>query len=64
MQSTTFVLVFLMRAEAMSFQQALTYVRNKRSIICPNYGFQNELKRYEVVLKKTSTSKPHPEKQK
>ncbi len=41
-----------MRAEAMGFQQALTYVRNKRSIICPNYGFQNELKRYETALKK------------
>jgi hypothetical protein len=41
-----------MRKEGMSFKQALDYVRNKRSIICPNYGFQNELKRFELTLKK------------
>jgi hypothetical protein len=27
-------------------------VRAKRSIINPNYGFQNELKKYEIKLKK------------
>lgn len=37
----------------MTFKNAMEYVRNKRSIICPNYGFQNELKRYELTLKKT-----------
>jgi len=37
----------------MNFKHAMDYVRNKRSIICPNYGFQNELKRYELTLKKT-----------
>ena len=26
--------------------------RNRRNIICPNYGFQNELKRLEMQLKK------------
>lgn len=36
----------------MSFNQALNYVRGKRSIICPNYGFQSELKRFQIVLKK------------
>jgi hypothetical protein len=41
MQSTTFVLVYLMRQEGMSFKQAMDYVRSKRSVICPNYGFQN-----------------------
>jgi hypothetical protein len=51
-----------MRAENMSFQQALGYVRSKRAIICPNYGFQNELKRYETFLKKkTATSKNEKE---
>ena len=35
----------------MSFKQALEYVRNKRSVVCPNYGFQNELKRYQLTLK-------------
>ena len=51
-----------MRAENMSFQQALGYVSSKRSIVCPNYGFQNELKRYETVLKKKAvTSKNEKE---
>jgi hypothetical protein len=45
----------------MGFKQALDYVRAKRSIICPNYGFQNELKRYETQLKK---SKPEKEQEK
>jgi hypothetical protein len=35
-----------MRAEGMNFKQAMDYVRAKRSIICPNEGFQKELKRY------------------
>jgi hypothetical protein len=30
-----------MRNEGLSFKQALEYVRNRRPIICPNYGFQN-----------------------
>ncbi len=36
----------------MGFKQAMEYVRSKRPIICPNYGFQNELKHYEQALKK------------
>ena len=36
----------------MSFQHALGYVRSKRSVVCPNYGFQNELKKYELQLRK------------
>lgn len=36
----------------MSFKQALDYVRSKRPIVCPNDGFQKELKRYETMVKK------------
>lgn len=36
----------------MTFKQALDYVRSKRSIVCPNDGFQKELKRYETTIKK------------
>ena len=36
----------------MAFKQGLDYVRSKRSIVCPNEGFQRELKRYELTLKK------------
>jgi hypothetical protein len=40
-----------MRAEKMNFKQALDYVRAKRTIVCPNDGFQKELKRFEISLK-------------
>ncbi len=36
----------------MTFNHAMDYVRLKRSIICPNYGFQSELKRYDMALRK------------
>lgn len=42
-----------MRAEGMTFKQAIDFVRSKRSIIYPNDGFQKELKRYELTLKKS-----------
>ena len=41
-----------MRSLNMSFQHALGYVRSKRSVVNPNYGFQNELSKYELALKK------------
>lgn len=41
----------------MGFKQSLDYVRSKRNIVCPNYGFQNELKRLELNLKKPKAGK-------
>lgn len=41
----------------MGFKQSLDYVRSKRNIVCPNYGFQNELKRLELNLKKPKVGK-------
>ena len=38
----------------MSFQHGLGYVRSKRSVVNPNYGFQNELKKYELELRKNN----------
>jgi hypothetical protein len=43
----------------MGFKQSLDYVRSKRNIVCPNYGFQNELKRLELNLKKPKVGKDH-----
>ena len=43
-----------MKHDRMSFKQALEYVRSKRAVVCPNYGFQNELKKYETILKKSA----------
>ena len=41
-----------MKTEGYSFTQALELVRSRRSIINPNFGFQNELKKYDLKLKK------------
>ena len=46
-----------MRGENMGFKQSLDYVRSKRNVVCPNYGFQNELKRLELNLKKSKVGK-------
>ncbi len=36
----------------MGFEEAYSYVRKKRPVIFPNYGFQKQLVEYEKVLKK------------
>ena len=36
----------------MTFKQAFDFVRARRSIVCPNDGFQKELKRYEIAVKR------------
>lgn len=41
-----------MREKGFSFQQGLGYVRARRGIVNPNYGFQTELSRYDQQLKK------------
>jgi hypothetical protein len=33
-----------MRKEAWSFKKAIAVVRDKRAIICPNLGFERQLK--------------------
>eukprot|EP00330_Aristerostoma_sp_ATCC50986_P001337 CAMPEP_0114590568 /NCGR_PEP_ID=MMETSP0125-20121206/12797_1 /TAXON_ID=485358 ORGANISM="Aristerostoma sp., Strain ATCC 50986" /NCGR_SAMPLE_ID=MMETSP0125 /ASSEMBLY_ACC=CAM_ASM_000245 /LENGTH=98 /DNA_ID=CAMNT_0001788147 /DNA_START=414 /DNA_END=710 /DNA_ORIENTATION=- len=38
----------------MSFLEAFQLVRQKRPIICPNPGFQTQLKRFEVFLQKNN----------
>lgn len=40
-QSTTCVLVYLMREKGYGFKQAMQLVKGRRPIINPNYGFQN-----------------------
>lgn len=41
-----------------TFKKAIEFVREKRSIVCPNLGFEMQLKDYEkVACKKSSSSK-------
>ena len=44
----------MMRTKNIGFKQCLELIRSKRPIVNPNYGFQNELSKYEVALKKGS----------
>lgn len=41
-----------MRTKGLSFKQSLELTRAKRNIVNPNYGFQNELSKYELTLRK------------
>jgi len=41
----------------MSFKKALDYIRMKRTFVCPNDGFQRELKRYELTVEKMPPKK-------
>ncbi len=44
-----------MKEKGFSLQQGINYVRSRRPIINPNYGFQTELSRLEQNLKKGNT---------
>ena len=41
-----------MKEKGYSFKSGLQLVKSKRKVANPNYGFQDELTRYELFLKK------------
>lgn len=43
--------MYLMKKNTWSLKRALTFVREKRSIVCPNYGFIKQLERFERAEK-------------
>jgi protein-tyrosine phosphatase len=45
-RSTTLLIAYLIRYKGMKSDDALHYVRARRSIIDPNPGFWNQLKQY------------------
>lgn len=49
-RSSTIVIAYLMKKYRMTYDQAYTYVKNKRPIIMPNNGFINQLLHYEEDL--------------
>jgi len=49
-RSATIVIAYLMRYHKYSLLSALTLVRSRRSIVCPNNGFMRQLKEYEHQL--------------
>lgn len=47
-----------MKEKGFTLQQGTQYVRSRRPIINPNYGFQNELSKLEMQLKKGTVKGP------
>ncbi len=39
-----------MKEKIWKFEQAFEFVKNKRQIIYPNFGFQKQLRQYEVYI--------------
>ena len=46
-RSSTLMIVYLMRSRKETFEQCLAFLRTKRPICTPNFGFQKQLKAYE-----------------
>jgi protein-tyrosine phosphatase len=49
-RSPSFVIAYFMKELSMSFDDALSYVQGKRSIVFPNQGFVRQLKAYGEQL--------------
>ncbi|EPS65926.1 hypothetical protein M569_08851, partial [Genlisea aurea] len=50
-RSATVVVAYLMSKTGMSLSQAMEHVRNRRPVVCPNYGFMQQLEAYEKTLR-------------
>jgi undecaprenyl pyrophosphate phosphatase UppP len=51
-RSASTVIAYLMRKFNYGFSFAYNFVKKKRPIICPNYGFCRQLKDFEKTVKK------------
>lgn len=49
-RSASIVIAYIMKIYKISFINAIKYVKTKRSIIHPNYGFVNKLIEYETKI--------------
>lgn len=49
-RSSTCLIAYLMRKNNTPMKQTLDYVRSKRRIVCPNYGFERQLKAFELSM--------------
>ena len=49
-RSATIVIAYLMWTKKWKFEEAFIYVKSKRPIVCPNDGFQQQLKMFEKLL--------------
>ena len=49
-RSATIVIAYIMLTKKMKYDDASQLVRDKRFIICPNFGFREQLKMFEKLL--------------
>ena len=49
-RSPSFIIGYLMKYHSKTFEQAYSFVKDKRQMIGPNLGFLNQLTRYEQIL--------------
>ena len=49
-RSSTLVIAFLVKYQKFTVEKALEFVREKRNIVYPNYGFMNQLYKYEKLI--------------
>lgn len=56
-RSSTCVIAYLMKYNGMDFYRAKQFVATKRSVICPNPGFQRQLIMYEKLLRPPKSEK-------
>ena len=53
-RSPSIVIAYLMYKNKMSYEEAYDFVKNKRNVINPNSGFQEQLKKFEKILKENN----------
>ena len=50
-RSAFIVIAYIMWVQKLSYQEALNFVGKKRSSVFPNFGFRDQLKKFEKLLK-------------
>ena len=55
-RSSSFVIGYLMKKNAMSLDEALSYVKTIRPIVMPNLAFMAQLRAYELILNRERES--------
>lgn len=49
-RSATIVVAYLMTKREMKFKEAIEFVKERRSFICPNDGFIDQLRHHEIPI--------------
>ncbi len=49
-RSASFIIAFVMKRIKCSLEQAYTFVKQRRPMVFPNFGFQHQLKKLEIQI--------------